>query len=649
MKRKSIIYILTSLFYLLPLFANFTPQAEAADKHVKRLAVPPSIAEPPWLEKRRQAQLATTAQFAVFHEFSFADQLEQSGITFRNRVVANSGKYHIPVHYDHGNAVCIADVDNDGRHDIYFVTQAGGNELWRNLGDGRFANITTPTIALDAVISVGASFADTDNDGDADLYVTTVRQGNVLFENDGKGNFKDISAASGLAHKGHSSGAVFFDYNRDGLLDLFLTNVGQYTKEETATAPLDPTTDQKGEEYTYHVGLKDAFSGHLKPERYERSLLFKNKGDNRFAEVSQEMGLLDSSWSGDASPIDANEDGWPDLYVISMQGHDRYYENVEGKRFVDKSREVFPKTAWGAMGIQVFDYDNDGKMDIYVTDMHSDMSVEVGPWDEKLKADMQYPEDFLRSGGQSIFGNAFYHNQGDGTFTEISDEIGAENYWPWGLSSGDLNADGWQDAFLASSMNYPYRYGVNSVLLNNQGKAFLDSEFILGVEPRRDGSTAYPWFALDCSGTDRNHKDCEGQDGRLLVYGSLGTRSSVIFDLDGDGDLDIVTNEFNSEPMVLLSNLSAQKTIHYLEVDLVGNKSNRSALGAVVKVIAGEQTYTKVHDGQSGYLSQSLYPLYFGLDDAEEVASIEVQWPSGEKQVLAGPLASNRRIRVEEP
>ena len=124
-------------------------------------------------------------------------------------------------------------------------------------------------------VGVSASFADIDNDGDADLYVTTVRGGNRLFENDGRGRFRDISAASGLAYSGHSSSAVFFDYNRDGRLDLFLVNVGRYTTNTIA-----------GDGYKYYVAFEDAFSGHLKPERAERSILYRNEGGNRFVDVS---------------------------------------------------------------------------------------------------------------------------------------------------------------------------------------------------------------------------------------------------------------------------------------------------------------------------------------------------------------------------
>ena len=625
------------------------PSTSTGQTDPLQLPFPQEIIDPPWLESRRQAQLETVGQFDVFCDFAFSDRLEDSAIRFRNRITSDSGKDYRPNHYDHGNGIAIADVDGDGLYDIYFVTQVGDNELWRNLGGGKFENITQRAGVAAESIGVSASFADIDNDGDPDLYVTVLRQGNILFENDGTGTFKDISKDSGLDYKGHPSAAVFFDYNGDGLLDIFLTVVGQYTTDELKKASRPNVSEEKNSQYRYYAGFNDGFSGHLKSERSETSILFKNEGDNRFVDVSEKVGLQDESWSGAASPIDVNEDGWPDLYILNMQGHDQYYENVGGKHFVDKSREVFPKTPWGSMGVKVFDYNNDGKMDLYITDMHSDMSENIGVEREKLKSRMQWSEEFLRSGGNSIFGNAFYLNRGDGHFEEISDQIGAENYWPWGFSVGDLNADGYEDVFITSSMNYPFRYGVNSVLLNNRSERFLDSEFILGVEPRRGGRTAQPWFELDCAWKDRNHQHCQNRSGTVVVWGALGSRSSAIFDLDDDGDLDIVTNDFNSEPTVLISNLSTKKhNLSFLKVELIGTVSNRSGLGATVKVRTGTQTYTKVHDGQSGYLSQSLHPLYFGLGDAEVVDQIAVRWPSGREQIVSGPIATNSLVEIRE-
>src|ERR1051326_4830846 len=211
---------------------------------------------------------------------------------------------------------------------------------------------------------VGASFADIDNDGLPDLFVTTVRMGNVLFKNLGGGKFKDITAQSGLGSQSsprHSSGAVFFDFNNVGLLDLFVANVGIYT------------TFDKGRG-GFFLGRRDAFQGWRYPYRSEQSVLYQNLGGGKFKDVSKEMGLEHRGWSGDATLCDLNEDGYPDLYVLSMSGDDKYYENKSGKGFVEKTAAYFPKTPWGSMGIKFFDYNLDGLMDLFVTDMHSDMT-----------------------------------------------------------------------------------------------------------------------------------------------------------------------------------------------------------------------------------------------------------------------------------
>ncbi len=630
-----------------------------AQGKVTRVGQPRTVFGPPEMGKRRQDQLATAADFKVLHAFRFTDRQPESGITFRHRSVEDTARTYKAVHYDHGNGLSVADVDNDGRLDVLFVTQAGENELWRNAGGGRFENITAKAgVALPDRVSVAASFADIDNDGDADLYITVVRAGNRLFENVGGGGFRDITEASGTGHKGHSSGAVFFDYDNDGLLDLFLANVGEYTSEKLREA------SNNGVAYAFYDGYGDAFAGHLMPERFEQSVLYRNEGGNRFVDVSEQAGLRDMGWAGDAAAGDINGDGWTDLYVLNMQGDDQYYQNEEGKRFVNKGREVFPRTSWGAMGIKIFDWNNDGLMDIYITDMHSDMGENIGAEREKDKSEISAAAKVVRggfgAGGESdeapshetsIYGNSFFEQVSPGTYKEVSEAIGAENYWPWGLSTGDINADGFQDVFIASSMNFPFRYGVNSVLLNENGETFRDAEFILGVEPRRDRLSAVRWFTLDCDDeVDAEFWACEGRSGLVEIWGAMGTRASVIFDLDDDGDLDIVTNEFGAEPMVLVNNLtSVSDRTRYLKVRLEGTTSNRSGIGARVELTTDIGTYAQVMDGKSGYLSQSSMPLYFGLGDAGKIEEIRVLWPSGKEQVVSEPGAMNTLLEVKEP
>ena len=614
---------------------------DAAPPAAREVRVPNPDVGAETLQARKKVQMETVSQFTVFHDFQLTDRLTESGITFVHHIVEDAGKHYKAVHYDHGNAIAVADVDGDGLYDIYFVNQVGGNQLWKNLGGGRFKDITKESgVAVAGRISVAASFADIDNDGDQDLFVTTVRGGNVLFENDGRGHFKDISKESGVDLVTHSSGAVFFDFDRDGLVDLLVCNVGQYT------------TDQKGPDGAY-VGLADAFLGHTHPDRFEYPVLYRNTGHNLFKDVTAAVGLRPAGWGGDASVADLNGDGWPDLFVLNMQGHGHYFENQGGHAFVDKTTEYFPRTPWGAMGIKFFDFDNDGRPDLFITDMHSDMFETLPPDREKQKAGVHPPEQLLGGpAGTFIFGNALFHNvskQGGTAFEEISDRAGVENYWPWGPSVGDVNADGWEDIFIASSMDYPHRYGINSMLLNNRGEKFLDAEFLLGIEPRRGGRTNTPWFELDCLTEGLGADLCRGQSGKIVVTAPLGSRAAVIFDLDADGDLDIVTNDFNSAPQVLMNDLAQRRPIHWLQVVLVGAASNRGGLGATVRVRAGGHVYTKYNDGKSGYLSQSALPLYFGLGDAEKIEGVEVEWPSGRKQVETQRLEINRTLQLTEP
>jgi cytochrome oxidase Cu insertion factor (SCO1/SenC/PrrC family) len=601
---------------------------------LEEVDVPADVRDVTWLEGRAQAQIAQADNLDVLHDFRFTDRIEESGITFKDEVVEDVTREFTAAHYDHGSGVAVADVDGDQKLDVYFVSQFGSNQLWRNLGDGRFEDLTQQAgVGVPGAVKVGASFADVDNDGDADLYVTRVRAPNKLFLNNGRGVFQDASSESKLDHVGHSSGSVFFDYDRDGWLDLLVTQVGEYTTHQKGTGG-------------YYLAHQSAFMGHLYPDRNEESLLLRNVGDGSFVNVNKQVGFQDISWSGDASPIDANDDGWLDIYLLNMQGHDEYYENQQGKSFVKKSRELFPATPWGSMGIKTFDYDRDGDFDLFVTDMHTDMVHDLSPDEEKQKMRRNLPLNALATDGNHVLGNAFYRNEKAATYVEVSDEIGAETYWPWGISVADLNADGFDDVFVAGSMNYPYRYGINSVLLNN-GQRFFDSEFILGVEPRSKG-TAQIWMELDCAGIDRGADPCSGLAGRALVWAATGTRSSVVFDIEGDGDLDIVTNDFGGTPMVLTSTLAQRHEINYLQLQLQGTKSNRDGLGAVLELHVGETKLLTRHDGKSGYLSQSRMPLYFGLGRAGQVDRIEVTWPSGAKQTIHGPVDANQTLLITE-
>jgi hypothetical protein len=389
-------------------------------------------------------------------------------------------------------------------------------------------------------------------------------------------------------------------------------------------------------------------------------MLYKNLGGNKFKDVTKEMGLDKVGWQPDAAFVDLNEDGYPDVYMLNMAGDNHYFENQGGKGFLDKTRTYFPRTSNGAMGVKYFDFNQDGRLDLYITDMHSDMSpLQVKASDKNFRLDFEKsksegwcspdysPEEWQNKTNRLIFGNALYLRNAQGGFDEVSEKANAETFWPWGPSVGDLNADGYDDAFITSGMGFPLRYSINNVLLNDGGKRFVDAEFLVGVEPRP--SVEQDFFTLDCSGEDKGNKLCYHKTGMLTVRGVASSRGSIITDIDGDGDLDIITSEYNDIPQVFISNLTEKRKIHFLKIKLTGTKSNRDALGATVRVKAGGRTFTQYNDGKSGYLSQSSLPLYFGLADAMSVDAVEVTWPSGQKQTVSSGVTINQQLAITEP
>jgi hypothetical protein len=581
--------------------------------------------------------------------FRFVNNQKESGISFRHHPTHDSAKYYKANHYDHGVGILAADVNNDDRIDVYFLNQIGPNALYKNLGNGRFEDMTQASgTGLGDRVSVGGSFADYDNDGDQDLFVTSVRIGNVLLENDGKGAFTDVTEGSGLEYKGHSSGSVFFDFDNDGLLDLFLVNVGRYTTDGF---------DEQG----YYVGRDKAFLLHLQKEFGESSILYKNLGNGRFKDVTGSIGIEVLGWNGDATVVDYNDDGYPDLYLVNMQGDDQFFENVGGQSFKEITDRVFSKTAWGAMGVKFFDYNNDLQIDLMTTDMHSDMMKGFKEEEEEMKLPVRLARPEMGDISNNILGNTFYKNLGNQTYQEISDEIGAETYWPWGISVEDLNADGYQDIFVASGMGYPFRYGRNIFLLNNRGEDFKHTEIAVGIEPRATGNRINDFFRLDCEDADRQRRECvrdfnNGRDCQAnevcyeegFVMGARSSRSSVIFDIDNDGDLDIITNEFNDFPQVLISNLAQENEINFLKVKLIGMASNKDAVGARVTIFYGNHRQVRYVEGKSGHLSQSQLPLYFGLGHYKAVDRMEIVWPSGRKQVIDKGLEINELAKIIE-
>ncbi len=242
-------------------------------------------------------------QFKVFYQFHYSDRVKESGITFRQKMTEDAGRHYKAVHYDHGNGIAVADVDGDGLYDIYFTNQIGGNELWKNLGGGKFKDITESGVGVPGRISVSASFADIDNDGSPDLSVTTVLGGNLLCSRTtADGHFSDISKSLASIWVRIPPAPFSMITTTMGLVDLLVA-----TLEST---PAPPKTAGR----ILRVGFADAFHGHLFPERFEYPVLARKMGHDRFKDVTRQSWLHPYGWAGDATFVDFFVDGWVSFF-----------------------------------------------------------------------------------------------------------------------------------------------------------------------------------------------------------------------------------------------------------------------------------------------------------------------------------------------
>lgn len=564
----------------------------------------------------------------------FRDRAREVGITFRtNYLPGEQGETFKANLYDHGSGLAIGDFDGDGHDDIYFVNQLGPNALYRNKGDGTFSDVTKQAgVGLGDRICVMATFADYDNDGQQDLFVTSVRGGNVLFRNLGKGSFKDVTKEAGLTHLGHSCAAAFFDYDNDGYLDLLVTNTAQWTL-------------QLDKDSRYFVGKDNLSQTAASP--IEHNILYHNNRNGTFSDVTEKAGLKGKGWGADIAVFDYNGDGFLDVVVTHMFGASQLYKNDGKGAFNDVTRETLGRTSWGGMGVKPFGIANDGRLDLYIVDMHSDMWIHPqydpqkveekkkyitasGPsaseTDPRFRKDeKEYTDLFRIRYEEVIFGNTCYKALGGGKFEDISDRAGLENFWPWGIATGDFDNDGFEDAFVPAGMGYPFHYWPNYLLMNDGAGAFVNRAEAAGVEPPVAGR----YFAEKIRGLPM----------------SRSSRAAATADFDGDGRLEIAVNNFNDHAYCFWNDAPKR---NYVAFRLRGTRSNRDAIGAVVRLFIGKETLIRQVNPACGYLAQSSKTVHFGMGDRDKIERAEILWPGGQVQML-DPPAVNRLHDVIEP
>jgi hypothetical protein len=523
-------------------------------------------------------------------------------------------KFKINV-YDHGCGLAVADYDGDGHDDIYFCNQLGKNALYRNKGDGTFEDVTEKAgVGLGNRVCAGAVFADTLNRGCQDLYVTSTRGGNVFFRNKGDGTFEKVDMEkAGLKCIAHSQTAVFFDYDQDGFLDLLVTNTARWTLDDY---------DRKAH---YFVGPTNLFQLARSPKEY--NVLYRNNGDGTFTDVTAQAGLAGLGWASDVAVFDYNGDGYLDLYITNMFGPNQLYRNNGDGTFTEVTKQVLGRTSFGATGCRVFDFNNDGRLDLLVVDMHSDMWLPPDRDPRSLPADdlkKKYPHqfgpkvfsdaalfegekrfpDYFLLKEQVVFGNTLFKALPGGKFQEVSDKANMETWWPWGIAVGDFDNDGFEDVFIPSGMGYPWSYWPNALMMNNGDETFTDRAFEAGIEPPPGGEYRPEKLA-----------------GKPVARSS---RCAVVADFRGAGRLDLVVNNFNDHPYYFRNEFPRK---NYVAFRLTGTRCARDAIGALVKLYIGKEIMVRQVQAAGGYLSQSSRTLHFGLGDRTKIDRAEILWP----------------------
>ena len=559
----------------------------------------------------------------------FEDEAAKAGITFRTTFLASEQGEHFRINlYDHGSGIAVGDYDADGLDDIYFCNQLGSNVLYHNDGGGRFTDVTKAGggIALSDRISVGAVFADYDGDGSQDLYVFTTRAGNALFRGRGDGSFEDVTEKAGLTLVAHTSSATFFDADGDGALDLLVTNTAKWTLNA-----IDPETKA----YVGPDDLPHTFSS----SPIEANVFYRNRGDGTFEDATKAAGLGGRGWAGDVAIFDYDGDGDLDVAIGSMFGRDQLYANDGEGHFRDVASEVLGRTPWGSMGVKVFDYDGDGRLDLLILDMHSDMwmapsfdiasvardrkdlTLAVVPERDRARHIAAYPGTYGCQRSELIFGNALYHALGGGRFEEVSDRAGVETFWPWGAATGDFDGDGFEDCYVPSGMGYPFAYLNSPLMMNNGDGTFTDRAADAGLDPMPGG------------------RDLAAKIGGRVA--TRGSRCAAASDFDGDGRVDLVVGNFNDAPLLLMNRSPSRS---FIEFKLTGTGGNLDAIGALVTLTVGGRTLVRQVQATGGYLAQSSSTLHFGLGAATKVDQCEVRWPDGRIERVESPVIGTRNL-----
>jgi hypothetical protein len=567
---------------------------------------------------------------------------EKSGIQFANTITENDSINILDLEYTYnGGGVAIEDFNQDGLPDIFFTGNRVGNYLYLNKGELQFEDISaTAGISGNDKWSTGVAVVDINNDGLKDIYVGAsisndpLKRANMLFINkgagkDGKPVFEDQAFAYNLADTGHTTHAVFFDYDNDGDLDCYiLTNkVGadrypnQYKQKQ-----LDGTAENT--------------------DRLYRNDFDSSKGHPVFTNVSKEAGILQEGYGLGVAIADINGDGWKDIYVTNdFLTNDILWINNKDGSFTNRVEQYFKHTSYSAMGNDVADINNDGLPDLIAVDMlpasndRKKMMMAANSYQNYLNnEEFGYQYQYVRNTLQLNLGPAWKDTAGTShpVFGDIAFYAGvAETDWSWAPLFVDFDNDGWRDLMITNG--YPkditdrdfmtYRASANKI---------APKEMILDQIPEVKLSN---FIFKNSDGTRFTDQTSDWN------FDSPSFSSGAAYgDLDNDGDMDLVINNTNQVAMVY-KNKAIEKLSdnQYLQVQLEGPASNRDGFGAKIEIHQGDSIQVTEFSPYRGYLSTMQDIIHFGLGKQKQIDKLLVTWPDGKVQQLEN-LPANQRL-----
>ena len=525
----------------------------------------------------------------------FVDIANKAGLApFRN-VCGSAAKDYLVETL--GSGVALFDYNNDGLLDVFLVNGSSfeilGNpnlprsssRLFRNNGDGTFTDVTKESGLINEGWGVGVTVGDYDNDGYRDVFITNFGT-NALFHNNGNGTFTNVTKEAGVEGGNWSTGCAWGDYDRDGRLDLY---VARYVDFEKGRIPTPGANT-----YCNYRGVPVACGPRGLPGLPD--LLYHNEGNGKFREVNADTGVRDTIRGYGLGVVwfDFDNDGWPDIFVANDSMPNFLWHNKRNGTFEEVAIEAGcalsgDGRAQSNMGIAVGDYDNDGWLDLFVT---------------------HFSEDY----------NTLYHN-GHGQFEDVTYRagLGTVSYrqLAWGGGFVDFDNDGWKELFVANGHIYPQA--------DQAGNSYLqESQFFRNLHDGR--------FSL-----------VPRQESGFV--NARSSRGAAFGDLLGDGRMDIVVNNIDSEPF--LYEFAKARSGRWVRFELVGVKCNRDAIGARVSVTTGGLTQIDEVRSSDSYVSSSDVRLHFGVADAQVIEKMQIRWPDGTVEEHAG-LASNREYVIRQ-